>query len=93
MKFLKEYIYEAFNGVISLKYNAFMIFLNCIRFQDVVEFFLKQGLSVKDKPLDESIMTLTKISKYTVHDPPVEVLALLLKYGADVNYIEKTKFR
>lgn len=38
-------------------------------------------------------MTVTKISKYTVNDPPVEVLSLLLKYGADVNYVEKAKFR
>ena len=63
------------------------------RYQDVVEFFLKNGISVKDKPLDESIMTLTKVSKWTVNDPPVEVLSLLLKYGADVNYIESGKFR
>lgn len=63
------------------------------RFDEVVEFFLKNGISVKDKPLDESIMTLTKISKWTVNDPPVEVLSLLLKYGADPNYIESGKFR
>lgn len=37
-------------------------------------------------PCDESIMVLTKVSKYCVEDPPIEILDALLENGCNPNY-------
>ena len=39
--------------------------------------------------MDDSIMTITKVSKYLANDPPTEILQLLIDYGATIDYIEK----
>ena len=58
-----------------------------------MEFFIKHGLDITDKALEDCIMTLIKVSKYTTNDPPVEILDLLIKSGANVNYMDKVKLR
>lgn len=43
--------------------------------------------------MTEAIMGAIKIAKWVPEDPPVEILALLLKYGANPNYVDTAKFR
>jgi hypothetical protein len=58
-----------------------------------MQYFLDKGLSLKDEPLDGSIMEIIKLSKWNAEDPPVEILEMLIKYGGVVNYVENKKYR
>jgi len=59
---------------------------------EFIEFFLENGISLRQEPLDDSIMTLTKVSKYIANDPPSDILQLLIDYGAPIDYMEKFLF-
>lgn len=59
------------------------------RYYEVVEYFLINGLALNKAPLDESVMMLTRACKYIPDEPPVELLQLLLDFGAPVDFIEK----
>lgn len=40
----------------------------------MIEYFLKNGIRLNKEPFDESVMMLTRVSKYIADDPPVEIL-------------------
>ena len=63
------------------------------RYDLIIDIFLENGLSIQENPLNDSIIVLTKIAKYTLADPPVEILSALLKYQGDPNYCEQKKYR
>jgi hypothetical protein len=58
-----------------------------------MQFFLEHGLSLKKEPLRDVLMSITKVAKWVPEDPPIEIMALLIKYGADTNYTDPEKFR
>ena len=40
----------------------------------MILYFLENGINLTKEPLDESIMNITRVSKYIADDPPVEIL-------------------
>lgn len=42
---------------------------------------------------EDSLIDLCVTSRLFANDPPISTLVLLIKYGADVNTIEKVKYR
>ena len=66
--YLKRFILDAFLDVLYLKF--FLIF----RYEEIIEYFLENGINLQKDPLDECIMTITRIAKYIADDPPVEIL-------------------
>eukprot|EP01017_Pseudomicrothorax_dubius_P029292 TRINITY_DN3547_c0_g1_i2.p1 TRINITY_DN3547_c0_g1~~TRINITY_DN3547_c0_g1_i2.p1 ORF type:complete len:216 (-),score=47.52 TRINITY_DN3547_c0_g1_i2:113-709(-) len=78
LSLLRFYVEDGFATALNLKYP------------DVIEFFLKNGLSLQED-FEEAIITITKIAKYSLSDPPVDVLRILIKYGANVNQISSSK--
>lgn len=51
-------------------WSFFIIF----RYEEIIEYFLENGINLQKDPLDECIMTITRIAKYIADDPPVEIL-------------------
>lgn len=74
------HIEEAFDCVLQL------------RFEEMLEYFLDNGFDLTEKN-DDCLIQLCITCKFFSDDPPLSTLKLLLRYGADVNAIEKIKFR
>lgn len=58
-----------------------------------MKYFLENGLNLLDENFKDCLLVVCRISKFTVNDLPIELLDLLLSYGADPNYSEQDKFK
>jgi len=59
----------------------------------MIDYFLRNGLNIQKTPLDDILLTFTSVCKYLADDPPIEILELLLDYGAEVDKINKYIFK
>jgi len=58
-----------------------------------VNYFLENGLNLRDENFKDSLLILCRISKFTMNDLPIELFELLLLYGIDANFCEQEKFK
>ncbi|KAL4432944.1 hypothetical protein ABPG74_014458 [Tetrahymena malaccensis] len=62
------------------------------RFDDILEYFLENGFNIKDD-FQDCLIDLCITSRFFASDPPTTTLRLLIKYGADVDALEKDRYR
>lgn len=77
---LRMHIEEAFDSVLQFRYEEILIY------------FLENGFNLSTNH-EDSLIELCITSKFFSDDPPLSTLKLLIKYGADVNALEKIKYR
>lgn len=59
----------------------------------MVKYFLENGLNILDDNFKDCLLILCRVSKFIASDPPVELMDLLLSYGADANYCDRDNFK
>ena len=62
------------------------------RNEEIVKYFVSNGLKLNSKKLKNCILILVSVSKYIAEDSPIELLEILLNYGAEVNCYELKNF-
>lgn len=73
--------------------NKYVLWKKKNRYYEIVQYFLENGLSIQDDNFKDCLLTLCRISKFTLFDLPFELMDLLLLYGADPNYCEQLNFK
>ena len=94
LNYLSCFVKEAFLSALNFKYIFYLHFIFILkRYHEIVNYFLENGLNLNDENFKDSLLTVCRISKFTLNDPPIELLDLLIFYGADTNYCDQDKFK
>jgi len=60
---------------------------------DIIEYFIINGLDLKQPKLKDCLYEFVSICKYTNDDPPFDILFMLIKYNADFNYVNPKNYK
>ena len=74
LEFIRNEIEDIMLDAINMKFFIIIVLINIARNEEVVKFFVCNGLKLNTKKLKNCILALVSVSKYIPLDPPIEVL-------------------